>query len=306
MAEQKIVLAGGSGFLGRAFAEELVRGGDEVVILTRTPAAQTHATVRERPWNGATLGDWVAELEGAHAVVNLTGRSVDCRYTPANRREIVDSRVSSVRVLGQAFARARNAPTVWVQTSSLAIYGDAGERVCEDDAPHGQGFSVDVCEQWERALEEQLLPDVRKVVLRIGFVLGAGGGALARLSALTRLGLGGTVGSGSQYLSWLHLADMNAVFRAAIERADLRGNYNVTSPSPLPNREFMRVLRAVLGKGWSPPTPAFAVHVGALFMRTEASLALTGRRCVPRRLEQQGFRFRWTELEPALRDVLVS
>jgi uncharacterized protein (TIGR01777 family) len=294
----KIVLAGGSGFLGRALAEELAAKGCEVVILTRTPHG-----ARECAWDGATLGDWVRELEGAQALVNLTGRSVDCRYTQANRREIIESRVHSVQVLGRAFEQLARPPETWLQASSLAIYGDAGARICEEDAPHGSDFGAEVCELWEAAFEEQPVP-VRKVVLRIGFVLGRSGGALQRLTALVRAGLGGPVGSGEQYISWLHIADMNALFHAAIERPEIEGTYNATGPTPLTNREFMRILRGVLGRGWSPTTPAFAARVGAFFMRTEASLALTGRRCVPRRLEQQGFRFRWTELEPALREVL--
>jgi uncharacterized protein (TIGR01777 family) len=295
----KFVLAGGSGFLGRALAAELLAQGHEVVILTRTPGSAI-----ERAWDGATPGEWMRELEGAQALVNLTGRNVDCRYTQANRREIIDSRVKSVRVLGRAFEQLQRPPQTWVQASSLAIYGDAGARICEDDAPHGSDFGAEVCELWERAFDEQQLP-VRKVVLRIGFVLGATGGALRRLTTLVRAGLGGPVGSGEQFISWLHIADMNAIFHAALERSELAGTYNASGPTPLSNREFMRSLRGVLGRGYSPPTPAFAAHLGAFFLRTEASLALTGRRCVPRRLEQQGFRFRWPELEPALRDLLV-
>jgi uncharacterized protein len=302
---RRIVLAGGSGFLGRALAAELSGDGSEVVILTRSPRKTSATNLLELAWDGVTLGPWLSELEGAHALINLTGRSVDCRYTAENRREIVESRVNSVRLLGSALARVQQPPAAWVQASSLAIYGDAGDRVCDDDAPHGRGFSAGVCEQWERAFDEVDAPRTRKVALRIGFVLGKGGGALGRLATLARAGLGGTVGSGDQYLSWLHLSDMNALFRASIDRADFRGTYNATGPTPVPNREFMRALRRALGRGWSPPVPSFAVHIGAAFIGTEASLALTGRRCVPRRLEQQGFTFRWTDLDAALKDVLA-
>ncbi|HKU44393.1 MAG TPA: TIGR01777 family oxidoreductase, partial [Polyangiales bacterium] len=293
-----------SGFLGRALAQELAAEGSEVVILTRTPRNAPTPLLREIAWDGASRGDWIRELDGAHAVVNLTGRNVDCRYTPANKREIIDSRVASVSVLGQAVGRVQRAPRVWVQASSLAIYGDAGDRVCEEDAPHGSDFGAEVCELWERAFDEQQLPGVRKVVLRIGFVIGSSGGALKRLTSLVQAGLGGTVGSGKQYISWLHIADMNGLFRAALSRSDFNGTYNATGPAPVTNREFMRVLRAVLGRGWAPPTPAFAARLGAFFLRTEASLALSGRRCVPRRLREQGFGFQWPQLETALRDVL--
>ncbi len=300
---RRIVLAGGSGFLGRALAADLTHDGDEVVILTRSPKAQASEKLREVAWDGVTLGEWARELDGAHAVVNLTGRSIDCRYTDANKREIVDSRVNSVKVLANAIARAEKAPVVWVQSSAIAIYGDPGERECGEDAPHGADFPAEVCERWERAFEEVDLPNTRKVVLRIGFVLGRGGGALGRLSSLARAGLGGTVGSGEQYISWLHIDDMTALYRESIEREDFRGVYNATGPVPVTNREFMKTLRSVLGRGWSPPVPSFAVHIGAFFMSTEGSLALTGRRCVPRRLTEQGFVFRWSELAPALKDL---
>lgn len=238
-------------------------------------------------------------------MVNLTGRSVDCRYNQANRREIIDSRVNSVRVVGEAIGRCASPPQAWVQASSLAIYGDAGDRICDDGAPHGQGFSVEVCEQWEDELDRQDVPSVRKTTLRIGFVLGHDGGALSRLIPLARFGLGGAVGNGRQYISWLHTADMNKMFRWAIERPDVSGTYNATGPEPVTNRDFMRTLRATLGRPWSPPAPAFAVHIGSFFMRTEPSLALTGRRCLPVRFQSQGFQFQHTDLSFALADVIL-
>jgi uncharacterized protein (TIGR01777 family) len=299
----RIVLAGGSGFLGGALARFLVGQGCDVVVLTRKPAPATTA-VKQMAWDGKTLGPWVAELDGAAAVVNLAGRSVDCVHTPENRRLILDSRVDSVRVLGEALARCARPPPVWVQSGSLALYGNSGDRICDESAPVADDFSAQVCRQWEDALAAAPAPGTRKVVLRIGLVLGTGGGALGPLASLVRRFLGGTVGSGRQYLSWVHGDDMNEIFWQAVTRNDLAGAYNGCSPQPVTNADFMRELRRALSRPWSPPVPEWAVRFGARFiMRTDADLALTGRRCVPTRLTAQGFSFRFPELRETLTDL---
>ncbi len=305
----KAVLAGGSGFLGLSLARRLRAEGWEVVVLTRTPDV-CHLIDDKRPWarnviwDGKTAGLWVRELDGAAALVNLTGRSVNCIHSPDNKRLILESRVDSVRVLGAALAQCRQPPPVWVQCASLALYGDTGDRVCDENAPGAEDFSAQVCRQWEDALAAVKAPATRKVVLRIGLVLGPGGGALGPLAKLVRWFLGGTVGSGRQGMSWLHHEDMNELFMQAIRRAELAGAYNACSPEPVTNEEFMRELRSALGRPWSPPAPEWAVRFGARFvMRTDADLALTGRRCLPARLQAQGFTFRFPELGAALRDT---
>jgi hypothetical protein len=298
---RKVVLAGGSGFLGRSLARVLEARGYEVVILTRSPAP---GSTQEAAWDGRNPGGWCAHLEGAVAVVNLAGRSVDCRYTPENRREILSSRLDSVRVLGEAIRRCATPPSVWVQAASLAIYGNSGDALRDESSPPGEGFSVNVCRQWEQAFAEQRTPGTRKVLLRIGFALGRDGGALGPLARLARWGLGGTVGSGKQYVSWLHLDDLNALFLRAIEDPSMQGTYNATGPSPVTNAEFMRALRHALRRPWSPPVPAWAVRVGARVLGTEAELALTGRRGIPQRLTAEGFTFRYTDLSAALEDLL--
>lgn len=298
----RVVLAGGSGFLGQALAADLVAHGYEVTVLSRSPRPGGAAT--QIRWDAKSLGGWASSLDGAEAVVNLVGKSVDTRYTADNRREIVESRVDSVRVLGEAVAACARPPRVWVQAASLAIYGDPGDRILDEAAPPGSGFSAETCVLWERAFDSLELVDTRKVILRIGFALGRGGGALGRLEQLTRFYLGGAAGNGRQYISWLHLEDLNRMFRWAIARSELEGVYNATGPSPVSNAQFMDALRAVLHRPWSPPIPAAAVHIGARLMGTEAVLALTGRRCVPSRLVEQGFVFEHPELEPALRDLL--
>ncbi|HWA09954.1 MAG TPA: TIGR01777 family oxidoreductase [Opitutaceae bacterium] len=301
---KRVVLAGGSGFLGQALAGELRRRDYAVTILTRTPRTGG-AGIEYRAWDGATPGGWASALEGAAAVVNLTGRSVNCLPTPANRREILASRLDSVRVIDAAIGRCAQPPGALVQAGSLAIYGDAGDRICAEDAPHGRDFSADVCEQWEAAFAGMQTPRTRRALLRVGFALGCGGGALEPLAKLARCFLGGTVGRGRQYISWVHVDDLNEMFIQAIERPEIAGAYNATGPTPVTNAEFMRELRRAAGRPWSPPVPAWAVRFGAhWFLRTDADLALTGRRCVPRRFLEQGFRFQHTELAPALRDLL--
>ena len=301
MEIKRCVLAGGSGFLGTALAEELRRKGYESVVLTRAPK-NVEEQVRQVKWDGKTLGEWVDLLDGAEAVVNLTGKSVNCRYTTENRREIVRSRVDSVNVIGEAISRCRRPPKAWVQCASLAIYGDAGERVCDETAPPGEGFSSETCLLWERAFNSAKTPDTRKVLLRIGFALGRGEGALGTLVKLVKFYLGGKVGDGQQYISWLHLRDLNQMFLWGIERADIEGVFNATSPNPVTNAEFMKELRRVLNRPWSPPVPTWAVHIGSWLMGTEAELALMGRRCFPRRFQEKGFEF----LYPSLREALEN
>ncbi|HET7213032.1 MAG TPA: TIGR01777 family oxidoreductase [Terriglobia bacterium] len=298
-----VVLAGGSGFLGRSLAPSLSAVGYRVLVLSRYAGASRAAAETIR-WDGKKLGAWCDALDGANAVVNLTGRSVNCRYTARNRREILDSRLGSVRLLGEAIGRCRRPPGVLVQASSLAIYGDAGANVCDERAASGSGFGAEVCLQWEAAVNSLTLPNSRTVVLRIGFALGRDGGALQTLAGLTRWFLGGSAGSGDQYISWIHMADLNEMFKAAMEDDAMQGVYNATGPEPVTNREFMRQLRSVMGRPWSPPVPSWAVRIGAFLMRTEASLALTGRRCVPARFLERGFRFQFRQLRPALADLL--
>jgi len=299
---KRVILAGGSGYLGRTLGECLTSEGYEVVVLTRSPKGGATA-IRQVEWDGRTAGGWADLLDGAAAVVNLAGKSVNCRYTPENRREIIASRVDSVRAVAEAIRRVANPPKAWVQTGSLALYGNPGDRNCGESAPAGEGFSADVCRQWEAAFEAAATPNTRKVFLRIGLVLGPDGGVLEPFAGLARWFLGGTVGSGKQWLSWIHQDDMNRIFQWAIERPEMEGTFNATGPAPTPNAEFMAELRRVLERPWSPPVPAWAVRIGAALMGTEGDLALTGRRCSPDRLLKLGFPFEHRELSHALRQI---
>jgi uncharacterized protein (TIGR01777 family) len=298
MNDKRIILAGGSGYLGRSLDRTLRAAGYQPVVLTRRPAGAA-----DLAWDGRTLGPWVAALEGAAAVVNLAGRTVNCRHTPENKEEILASRVDSVRVLGEALRSLAAAPPVWIQAGSLAIFGDRGQEICAEGAAAGEGFAVEVCRRWEEAFAAADVPGVRKVLLRISFVLGRDGGALPVLARLARKGLGGRIGSGRQYVSWLHEEDLDRIVLWALQTERASGVYNTTGPHPVTNAELMRTLRAVLRRPWSPPVPAWAVRVGARFMRTDPSLVLSGRRGVPGRLLAEGFTFAHPQLEPALRGL---
>ncbi|WP_081904204.1 epimerase [Brevibacillus thermoruber] len=210
---KKVILAGGTGFLGQSLAAFLSQRGYEVVILTRGMSTERDH-VRYVHWDGATMDTWTEEIDGSHAVINLAGKSVNCIYTKKNRDEIMRSRLDSVNVLTDAILTCKHPPRVFVQAGSLAIFGDT-QNLCDEDAPHGTGFSVDVCKRWEAAFFSKELPSTRKVLLRIGFALGRDGGALEPLVKLVRYNLGGTVGSGNQYISWLHIDDLNEIFRPA-------------------------------------------------------------------------------------------
>ena len=299
----RVVLAGGSGFLGRLLAGVLVGRGYEVVVLTRREGVEV-AGARVVRWDGRTRGGGVKELEGAEAVVNLAGKNVNCRYTKAALAEIDRSRVDSTRVLGDAMHGCVVPPRVWVQSGTLAIHGDAGERWCDEEAAAGDGVPVRTARRWERAFAESPTPRTRRVLLRISFVLGADGGVLPLMARMARWFFGGAMGSGRQFVSWIHAADLARVVVRAIEDEGISGVYVASSPEPVRNEEFMGELRRVLGRPWSPPVPVCLVRFGCWVMRTEPVLALTGRRGDPRRLEEAGFTFRFPTLREALTDLL--
>ena len=297
-----IVLAGGSGFIGQSLSQFLVSKNFEVIVLTRAESHH-HGDVRHVHWDGKTLGDWIEFVNGAFALVNLTGRSINCRHTPENRREIVDSRIDSVRALGQAIGRCAQPPRAFVQLAGVGIYGDKGERICDETTPPGDDFVTEVCEKWETAFAKVEAPATRKVLLRLGVVLGPHGGFLEVLGKLTRWFLGGQVGNGRQYISWIHIADLSRLVLASIESEEVGGVFNATSPNPVTNAEFMRELRRALHRPWSPPVPEFGARIGARLMGTEASLALVSQRCVPKRFLEKGFEFEFPELQTALANI---
>lgn len=299
----KIVIAGGSGFLGLNLAEHLAASGDRAVILSRS-APKGDNRWEYVPWNGLTLGEWKSVLDGADALVNLAGRSVDCVKTPDLCDEILRSRVESTRALGLALREVASPPPVWVQMSTAHIYGDPPTEVCDEGSATGFGLAPFVGHAWESEFERAALPEMRRVVLRTSFVLGRNGGALPRLAKLARFGLGGRSGHGRQGISWIHERDMNRIFERAIRDESMRGVYIATAPNPVSNAEFMRELRGAFGMPIGLPAPAPMVRLGApLVMRTDPELALYGRYCVSRRLREEGFEFEFPGLRNALRDL---
>jgi uncharacterized protein len=299
---RRVVIAGGSGFIGRVVAKELYLRHYDVVVLTRTPRVRT-SDIREVAWDGKTSGAWTAELDGAFAVINLTGKSIDCPHNPENLRAILASRVDSVNALAAASAAAKTPPRVWVQASAVGFYGDTGDALCDEKSPAGSGALADICRQWEGAFAAADLPHTRKITLRIGMVLGSGGGAFPVLSNLTRWFLGGAAGKGTQYISWIHLSDLMRMIVLCVERENFSAIANAVAPNPVTNAEFMRELRRALGRPWSPPVPVFAVKLGANFFETEPSLVLTGQRCVPGIFSELEFPWRFPQLRPTLEDL---
>jgi uncharacterized protein (TIGR01777 family) len=299
---KRVVLAGGSGFIGRALGDHLRRHGYEVIVLTRGEAKSADGVTYVH-WDGRTVGDWARYLDGAEAVVNLAGRNVNCRYNSANRHEIRQSRIDAVRAVGEAIAACASPPRVLIQSSTTAMYIQSDDAFLDESAKPGEGFSPDTAVAWERAFHDAPTPRTRRVVLRISFVLGRSGGALGTLARLARWFLGGAAGSGRQWISWIHVEDLCRIVQRAIEREDVSGLYHATAPNPVRNRDFMRELRRVLHRPWSPRAPEWAVQVGCFVMRTEAELALRGRRCVPGRLVGEGFGFGFPELRGALEEI---
>ena len=299
---KRIIIAGGSGFIGSALAREFSRRNYEVVILTRSPRARTDE-VREVAWDAETSGAWTAQLDGTTALINLTGKNINCPHTEKNLRAITASRVNSVKALAAAFAKINSPPRVWVQASATGFYGDTGDQNCDESAPTGTDALSKICRDWENAFATATLANTRKVTLRIGFVLGRESGALPVLSRLTQCFLGGAVGSGRQYISWIHLADLVQMFVAAVENEKISGTLNAVAPNAVTNAAFMRELRRAWHRPWSPPAPAFAVKLGARLMGSEPSLALVSQRCSPKRFAAAGFSFQFPELALALDDL---
>ncbi|CUR60560.1 conserved hypothetical protein [metagenome] len=296
----KVVVAGGTGALGRRLCADLSAAGHEVVVLTRRPRPGSY---RQVEWDGRTVGPWREELEGS-AVVNLAGELVDRRPTAANIELLTTSRVDPTAALVEASQTLASPVPVWVQASTLAIYGDAGEVVLDESAPPAAGppQMAGVAKAWEAAVVGA--STARLVVLRTGIVLDNDTPALDRLRSLARWGLGGRVGAGSQWISWVHVDDWLAIVRAVLEPdSPLTGVLHATGPEPARNAELMAALRRSIGRPAAPPTPAWLVRLGAVVLRTDPELALTGRRAVPARLLASGFRFAHPDLDDALADL---
>ena len=310
----KIVLPGGSGQVGTLLARAFQAEGHEVVVLSRSRGS---APWRVVPWDARSLGAWAAEIDGADVVINLAGRSVNCRYNAENRREILASRVDSTRVLGEAVVRAARPPRVWLQASTATIYAhryDAANDEAtgilgggEPGVPDTWRFSIDVARAWEEALDEAPAPHTRKVKMRAAMVMSPDpGGVFETLLNLVRRGLGGKAGDGRQYVSWIHHLDFVRSVRWLIDHEEIDGPVNLAAPDPLPYADFMRGLREAWGIPFGLPATRWMLEIGARALGTETELVLKSRRVVPGRLLQAGFSFEFPDWPGAARDLCAA
>lgn len=307
----KIVIPGGSGQVGTVLARHFHAGGHEVVVLSR---GSKKAPWKVVPWDAQTLGPWIRELDGCDVLINLAGRIVNCRYTHKNRSEIWSSRSRSVRVLEKALAKVQVPPRVWLQASTATIYAHRFDAPndeltgiiggTEDESPDTWRFSIDVARAWEGEFALADTPKTRKVVLRSAVVMSHDRDSIFDyLLWLVRIGLGGTAGSGRQYISWIHYTDFINAINFIIQNEYITGAVNLASPNPLPNQEFMAKLRHAWGKLFALPAYEWMLEIGAFFLRTESELVLKSRRVVPRRLLEAGFTFQYPEWGTASKDL---
>lgn len=308
----KIVIPGGSGQVGRVLAPHFHFAGHQVTVIARHPHP---APWRIVAWNGRDDGPWIQELEGSDLVINLAGRSVNCRYTPANRRQILDSRVESTRAVGRAIAQAKDPPAIWMNASTATIYrhalghpmdeatGEMGET--GSDYPLAWRFSVEVAKAWEQSLFDAPTPKTRRIALRSAIMMSPRrGGVFSILLNLVRPGLGGSAGPGTQFVSWIHDADLIRAIEFLIAQPTFEGCVNLSSPNPLPNRDFMRAIREAYGIPFGLPATRWMLEIAAFFHRTETELLLKSRRVLPARLVNAGFEFAFPEWQGAARDLV--
>jgi uncharacterized protein (TIGR01777 family) len=308
-----IVIPGGSGQVGQVLARHFCRLGHQVTVLSRQPQPAPWSVVT---WDGQALGDWLQVIDGADIVINLAGRSVNCRYTEKNRREIMDSRVLSTRIIGKAIAQAKNPPALWMNASAATIYRHSLDRPMdevsgelggnESGVPPVWHFSIDVATAWEREFFGACTPHTRKIALRSAMTMSPDrGGIFDTLLKLVRAGLGGQASSGKQFVSWVHENDFLRAIEFLIARKGMSGVVNVCSPNPLPNSAFMRELRRAWGTRLGLPAARWMLTLGTVFLRTETELILKSRRVVPGRLVDAGFTFEYPEWSLAAHDLVT-
>ena len=301
--KNKIVIAGGSGFIGKALSIHYKNQGYLVVVLTRG-ASQLIDGIRLQNWDGKTLGEWKEVIDGAEILINLTGKSVDCRYTEENKKLILSSRVNATKILGDAINLVENPPKVWFNASTATIYDySLTKAMTEEFGDIGSDFSMSVAKAWEEAFFNAEAPETRKIALRISLVLGKGEGVLPVLTKLSKLGLGGYHGNGKQRFAWIHIEDLINVIEFLKENKSMDGPINCTSPSEINNQQFMKALRKSLGIWFGIPSPKFAIEIGSFLMQTESELILKSRFVSPKRLLDNGFQFKFTNIDNALANL---
>ena len=293
--KKKIVLAGGTGFVGRYFQEKFTNLGYDVKIISRQSP--------NIPWDNNTRV--IEALENAEMLINLAGKSVDCRYNAKNKREILKSRIETTNILGNAVLACNNTPPIWMNASTATIYRHAEDKpMGEETGEIGAGFSVYVAKEWESAFFAFKLPQTRKVALRMAIVLGENGGVMGAFENLVKYGLGGAQGSGNQKFSWIHVEDLYNIVLFLKENEALTGVFNCSAPYPVTNRELMNHLRKAMNVKFGLPSPKWMLEIGAHFIRTETELILKSRWVIPERLESEGYTFKFEKIETALEQIL--
>ncbi|MEI3606398.1 TIGR01777 family oxidoreductase [Pseudogracilibacillus sp. SE30717A] len=292
---KKVVLAGGTGFIGEYFTGKFNELGYKVKIISRQPQYIS--------WDDRTA--IIEALEDAEMLINLAGKSVNCRYNEENKNEIMISRIKTTNILGESIVVCKNPPKVWMNFSTATIYRHADDRpMTEKDGEIGSGFSVDVATSWEKAFFSFDLPKTRKIALRAAIVLGKGGGVMLPYRNLVRFGLGGIQGSGKQKFSWIHIEDLLQIVLFLKEREDLSGVFNCSAPNPVSNQELMNLLRKEMNVAFGLPSPKWILEIGSMIIKTETELVLKSRWVIPERLEREGYRFTFNTLHKTLQDIL--
>jgi uncharacterized protein (TIGR01777 family) len=304
MKYQKVVLAGGNGYLGSVLANYYKESAQEVIILSRkaAPAIGNIITVL---WDGCTEGDWIEHLNNADVLINLCGKNVNCRYTPQNKQEIIQSRVVPTALLGKVVRELASPPKLWINVTSATIYRHAEDHAQDESSGEiGYGFSIDVCKQWEQTFFKTITPGTRKVALRMGIVLGAANGVFPRLLNLVKLGMGGKQGDGQQYVAWIHQQDVARITEWLLQHPELDGVVNCTAPESVKNHELMGIIRKAYGMPFGLPAPQWLLEIGARLIGTETELILKSRWVAPQRLLNNGFTFQFPKAKHAVHDIL--
>nr|WP_294784718.1 TIGR01777 family oxidoreductase [uncultured Flavobacterium sp.] len=299
----KLIIAAGTGFLGQVLVNHFKNKFDEIVILTRGKS-KTENGIKFVNWNAKTFSGWEKELENATVLINLVGKSVDCRYTKENKKEILWSRIKSTKILNEAVLNCKNPPKHWLNSSTATIYRfSLDKQMNEVDGEIGNDFSINVALSWEKAFFKTETPRTLKTALRTSIVLGKNGGALIPLKMLAKIGFGGKQGTGNQFVSWIHEEDFANAVDFIIEK-EMTGVVNVVSPEPIQNTDFMQKLRKAVGFPFGIPLNTFLLEIGSFFIRTETELVLKSRNVIPKRLLENGFQFKFGNIDDAFEDLL--